>query len=665
MNLSSKQQQLKRNLSQGSLQKGKRTRKFQTKVSESNPRAKTKSILKKRRFEDELEKPKKTIKISSQIRTFTEKDAKKEYRPRNRKKTEKSGKTQEIDQVKRHLKNHFRVFRKKKIEPKGKTYQVTKINSKTQTRKSKFVPEITNTETVFYVNKNAGEVSPAVTNVIRTIGLGHPQNGSGLGELGQLFSTENNQFSERIRKYFVSQNKGNATSNLKTGNSGINHQIRETIDKNTFVTSSKVKNMEIQNKTVNNVNSITNNSIQFYHPTQFIMIGQNHFYQSKSPSNKYRSYSMENSQINKVGMPGHRKRERNWAVESTNHHSSMVHFNQFPYRATSLMKEAHFDKSNSAGRFYHRRTRTVFSKDNRDRKMGPNKTETLPISRDQSAYLASELPSVNEVNWERKVSKSPALGLTKKVHLSSNLNDLLVLLFKKILVYSSKANSLKLKLSKENPEFNGDSILREIDSEQKGFLRLHDMAYCMHFFGFHLSDWDSFRLMSYLSGYRLATLEELIVQENISRAQELLVDPAKMENVDKGKKGVQNKQLMDLPQKSQKYSIDYAHFLRLVTSQNQRHLPTSTQSRRISEKTFHLVRQIILLTFRKIDEVAMIVRFLREEEFAHVLDRLSRLQEAKTQNFRFSGTFGTQKFNLIKGKSKQKKLNLKSEENCT
>lgn len=652
---------MKRNLSQGSLQNERKTKKYHKSVSESNPRATTKSILKKRKLDEEEARPKKTIKISSQIRTFTEKDAK-EYRPRIENDNPSKENSFEINQVKKHLKNHFRIFQKKQIMKKINQKSNNHPQKNLKIKKQKFVPQITTTETIYYVNNNTGKqnaVTPTVTNVIKTIGLTQQNPEPMLNDLSPLLSKENSGFSKKITNYFVTQTNVITDPNVKFQNKVRNNQIGTNKEEKIYEESREVSRVEIQNNTINNVNTITNNSIQFYHPTQYIMIGKNNYHQNQFPVDKFRSHSLKNSKLTNKGRPMYNNRARVYTIENTsnNHHSSMAHLNYSPRREKSPFPDAHANKSNSAGRFYQRNTQTFQSKEQNKHAKRETQKDRIPSSSHKNSHLDSGLRSVNELSLKPNTSRTQRLTLVKNVGTFtgtfSNLNDLLILLLKKILVYTSKTNALKMKLSKYNPDFNGYSIIREIDSERKGLLTLHDMAYCMHFFWFHLPDWDSFRLMSYLSGYKLATLEELIVQENISRAQELLVDPSRMENMDKSRKKVQNKQLIDLPEQNPKYSIEYADFLRLITSKTNESPPELPKGPlRIRENAFQLIRQIILLTFRKIDEVALIIRFLRKHQFAYIFDRLSRSREVKNHDAEFSGTFGkgNQKWNLVKGK---------------
>jgi hypothetical protein len=263
------------------------------------------------------------------------------------------------------------------------------------------------------------------------------------------------------------------------------------------------------------------------------------------------------------------------------------------------------------------------------------------------------LPSVNELNFKPVKAENNSFAFNS-IHnnsentLTSTLKNLLILLFKKILVYSSKLSALQIKLKEINPLFDGTEIIKNVDLENKEFLTLHDMAYFMHLYGYQMSDWDSFRMMCFLSKYRLTTLQELIEQEKISEAKEFIVKASELKNVDHEKKNIQNETVVDLNKRNDSYSIRYHDFLNLfIPLKNYKHFENLEKNKKMSiedrkRKIYQIVRQIILLSFRKLDEIGAVVRKLRKIETKKIFEYLTQFnnQEFVKKSFKFMGSFG-------------------------
>ena len=79
----------------------------------------------------------------------------------------------------------------------------------------------------------------------------------------------------------------------------------------------------------------------------------------------------------------------------------------------------------------------------------------------------------------------------------------LVLLFKKILVFSSKIDSLKVKIMKRNPEFSIISIFQTFCDLKTRRIDLQGIKEFTQTFGFEFSSYYLERIFIYLSGYRI------------------------------------------------------------------------------------------------------------------------------------------------------------------
>jgi hypothetical protein len=243
-----------------------------------------------------------------------------------------------------------------------------------------------------------------------------------------------------------------------------------------------------------------------------------------------------------------------------------------------------------------------------------------------SNYIESSLPQVNEYGGQE--IKFSQLQSTVS-WIPTNVNDLLLLLFKKILVYSSKIDSLQRKIYENNPSFSVKVIFKEMDKERKAYLSLHDMGYFLNYFGFKVSDWEAFKIMGYLSSYRLATLQELIAHEvktssNITNIQKKYFGDNK--NPSLQRKATDN---------SKNFFINYDSFSRIFKPADKNFRPKPKQMKQLNynmnkgirESEFYIIRQIILLTFRKLDEIGMIVQYMKEYSHTEIFELICRHNE--------------------------------------
>lgn len=241
-------------------------------------------------------------------------------------------------------------------------------------------------------------------------------------------------------------------------------------------------------------------------------------------------------------------------------------------------------------------------------------------------YVQSTLPQVEELH-----ANESRVGQFQSTisWIPSSINDLLLLLFKKILVYNSKIESLQKKIHENNPNFSVKVLFKEIDKERKAFLTPHDMGYFLHYFGFRVSDWETFKMMGFLSSHRISTLQELISSEGAN---------AGVSGVVQSKYFGENNKLSSLSlakNSKTKVFINYESFSRLFKPMDRSFRPNFqkkpqtnySMAKGIKESEFYLIRQIILLTFRKIDEIGMILQYLRKHPSEDIFELLCRFNE--------------------------------------
>lgn len=243
---------------------------------------------------------------------------------------------------------------------------------------------------------------------------------------------------------------------------------------------------------------------------------------------------------------------------------------------------------------------------------------------------SKQLPLINELQL---TSSNMPLSTYSNAHMyiPSGVNDLLLLLMKKILVYSSKVEGLQAKLLENNPLFNGMELLADIKLINRQFLTLHDMVYFVHCFGFRVSDWEAFRMMCYLSHYTLASLAELVIQENIDETSIKLIPQDYFENrrMSSVIQGETEPKLLAVTEERPKYYISPADLLHLIMPGQRERARQSLagqarlDERKIRKREYFLIRQILLLTFRKIEEIGMIIHHIRKYNLGDIFGFLS------------------------------------------
>ena len=519
-----------------------------------------------------------------------------------------------------------------------------------------FKPDIASTQTMSYTKKAD---NPIVKKVLQKLEKDEHNYHIDQDALAHTETKSLSQFSKNIQKYFVNQNRTNeknhssfSITNTYT-HSLYNREIDTDYEKQHSlpVSARTLKKLQTNNKSLSNFNILNHNPLEIKNPIQNIMINNFTHFGSSSEYRKPRAYSLENSNLQGVNRSS-RHRFLNYRVDD----QGMNYQGNFlakastlrqPMAYTSNLRESAYSNSDIKGRAY----RSGFGQINSPSRSFHYKDDAYARQNQYKKYLQTDLPSVNELNT--KQSMQSTLERQIQTYSTSPKNDLLpldfknllMLLFKKILVYSSKINSLQKKLLEIDPLFDGAKIIREIDSEQKHHLSLHDLAYFVHLFGFKLSDWDTFRMMCYLSKYNLATLEELILEEKIWDAQQLIVQGSEFR--DSNQKNIQNERVLDLNKNRKSYSVTYKEFLNLFIPFERRQEANKKEQKTFSKEErakneYHVIRQIILLTFRKLDEMGFIIQKLRSFEVESIFEHLANFNDEKflKKSFKFMGSFG-------------------------
>lgn len=251
-------------------------------------------------------------------------------------------------------------------------------------------------------------------------------------------------------------------------------------------------------------------------------------------------------------------------------------------------------------------------------------TNNQPNNRWDSNANSQFRPSIHTSNLSRdrqykNTMESNSNNKMNETFIPQDLSDKILYLSKKILVYTSKIEFLQKKIYSQNENFDVNQIFKEIDQYSKGYLTLDDMSFFCHSFGFDLNDWDVFKIMSFASKYRLASLQELDIRERI--------DNDRVKNMDKkwfgGDEHDQGQNNLEVDDGKPIYYLDQNDFSTLIKPFDFGFLcrqGVSDKKHQMRKKDFDMIKQIILLTLRKLEDMSRAVKMLREHSSTEIYE---------------------------------------------
>jgi hypothetical protein len=226
------------------------------------------------------------------------------------------------------------------------------------------------------------------------------------------------------------------------------------------------------------------------------------------------------------------------------------------------------------------------------------------------------------------------------------------MLIKKVLVYSSKIESIKKKIIRQNPKFTAISMFEEF-SIDKQRLSLEGLYQLFQAFGFHPPSISIYKIMIFLSNYVLESTQSQIPDSGITQdtlnsslglPKEYTVTPEgrlasirKMNSEMNHMRGDQVYRPMTQSigqhshptQRNENKTISLGEFRKLFESGSE--LSSSSMNSRnhtgelrMKEIDYHLIRQIFMLVARMLDDFSKIIRTIQPygslEIFSYLLE---------------------------------------------
>ena len=236
-----------------------------------------------------------------------------------------------------------------------------------------------------------------------------------------------------------------------------------------------------------------------------------------------------------------------------------------------------------------------------------------------------------------------------------DMENRLVTLIKKILVFSSKIESLKKKILRQNPSFSAAPLFKEFSSTPDQ-INLEELYLLFQAFGFNLPSLFVYRIMIYLSGYRLewiqksstellrnslnkrnsdfiGTKEYTVTNEgklaSLKRINPRSPNKAQFQGNNRAMNGPHNRNINILQPGKPEKAISFNHFQALFESikdlqfQEIKDTPIQ-QDLLMKEIDYHVIRQIIILKNRMIKDMSIIMKNIQPygsvEIFSYLLE---------------------------------------------
>ena len=331
---------------------------------------------------------------------------------------------------------------------------------------------------------------------------------------------------------------------------------------------------------------------------------------------------------------------------------------------------------------------------------GANQIGLTDVTRNYSALVGKSAPPDQAFDWKFRnqfirMESQAQQGINSGYFTDrqadptrSSINEIetqLALLFKKILVFSSKVDSLQKKIMKRNPDFNCMNIFQTFCDPKSRRLTIDGLKDFFQTFGFDFSEQFLLRVTVFLSSYRL-DLSGLGRREGHSNGLDTgrgsptdlstHPKPGKIPSEFVNKITLTtNKSVPDLQSQQRhhkikndqaplrqrsntdrgadgkvepKSTLSFADFRRLLTSTNsgpidwEFHVQEDPAEITILETEYHIIRQILMIMNRQLDDMGTCFLTLRKYQNWEVFDVLLQYDNAFSRKDLLNGDTGTE-----------------------
>ena len=263
-------------------------------------------------------------------------------------------------------------------------------------------------------------------------------------------------------------------------------------------------------------------------------------------------------------------------------------------------------------------------------------------------FLYGRPSSVVRSHQNFPISRNKSNGLNKNMRLRAKPNgrsNVMAMFFRKILVFNSKLEGLKQKLFAPNSGFDCQKLFRDFAQENPEHLSMQELMSLFNSLDFNYSPQIVYKILLYL--LRQETNENNALNQNTpSKKFELTGSGRLLEVLNKQFRSMTN----NVPKRSNKPHspnsdhLDYSKFeaffcpmkeagtvLSDETLERSLHGARAHEPFLNKEAIFHLVRQIVILSLRKLEDLGWVIRSLRMFPPEHLFQILGPEVDVKGQ----------------------------------
>ena len=205
---------------------------------------------------------------------------------------------------------------------------------------------------------------------------------------------------------------------------------------------------------------------------------------------------------------------------------------------------------------------------------------------------------------------------------SNGLCNVLAMFFRKILVFNSKLESIKQKLNNGFSSFDSLKLFQSFSKEDPGKLTLRDFTMLFHYLGFNYPPSIVIKIMLYLSRNRFSINNAPMVDNSSLNTFELTGSGRLLEVESKKTTPIKFGNPRPVPQSEKDNFLDYTQFRGFfdlnkdtgtVLSEDtiERSLNKHKTGGSNKEAEYHLIRQLVILSLRKLEDLGWVIQSLR------------------------------------------------------
>ena len=324
-------------------------------------------------------------------------------------------------------------------------------------------------------------------------------------------------------------------------------------------------------------------------------------------------------------------------------------------------------KSNQANQFNNQHNQN-YGKDNGTIRKAytqyPSNTDSLSQHRrdmdGQNNYLYARPSSMVRSHQNFPVSRNRSNNHMRLGRKPNGRSNVMAMFFRKILVFNSKLEGLKQKLFAQNSGFDCQKLFQDFAQENPDHLSMQELMSLFNSLDFNYSPQIVYKILLYL--LRQETYTNPHDQPSQSKKFELTGSGRLLEVLNKQFRSMTHNKRSNKPRSPNSDHLDYSKFeaffcpmkeagtvLSDETLERSLHGARTHEPFLNKEAIFHLVRQIVILSLRKLEDLGWVIRSLRMFPPEHLFQILGPELDKKGEFSQMSNNGNLTSMNKITG----------------